>query len=111
MTNYDKIAYDFFQNSYFMNDYFKRTNFKKEKMKLELFSQNDKRMFYVITIDGEIVLFSGMIVIEKETGEVFNPYINQDKEHSKNFLALEEEMFDAKYEEEKAKELLDYGRW
>ena len=114
MTNYDKIAYDFFRNSFLMNDYLRKSKFSKEEleeMKLELFSQNDERVFYLIKLNKDVICFSGMIVVEKDTGEVYNPYLPLDKKHFDSFLDLQEEMILAKDEEEKAKELLDYGRW
>ena len=95
-------------------EYLKEYHFSSEelnRLKLELYSQNDERIFYKIMLDDNELMFSGMIVVEKNTGEVYNPYLTRDQKHFKLGSKLQEEMFSAKYEEEKAKELLDYGRW
>ena len=71
-------------------------------------AESDSKVFYeLLRLDGWFILESGFSVVDKKTGEVFNPFLEESKD-GKNFYDFEKELAAAYSEDEEENQTLKY---
>lgn len=112
---YENLVKSYLLNSKAMRNLYKNSASVKSAKDIQCkkAAESDSKIFYnLFASDGWFILDSGFIVVDKKTGEVFNPFLEKSKD-GKNFYDFQEELVDAYVEgkeENQTSKYFNYGK-
>ena len=107
---YENLVKSYLLNSKAMQNLYKNSASVKSAKDIQYIkaAESDSKVFYdLLTLGGWFILDSGFIVVDKKTGEVFNPFLEESKD-GKNFYDFQKELEDAYLEDEEENQTSKY---